>query len=70
MRRLLLPLIALVLGTGISIVLRVVVTSRAGLTLTSHKETHFFAWNLICFWIMGVMTVALGCYLYLRKGVA
>jgi hypothetical protein len=68
MKRFLLPLIVLGLGAGASIMLRVVVTSRAGFTLTHPDATYLFGWNQVCFWAVLILTMALSGYLYLRRG--
>ena len=65
MKRFLLPLIVLGLGAGASIVLRVVVTSREGFTLTRPDATYLFGWNQVCFWAVLILTMALSGYLYL-----
>jgi hypothetical protein len=67
MKRFLLPLLVLGLGAGASIVLRVVVTSRAGFTLTRPEATYLFGWNQVCFWVALILTMALSGYLYLRR---
>jgi hypothetical protein len=68
MKRFLFPLIVLGLGAGASIVLRVVVTSREGFTLTRPDATYLFGWNQVCFWAVLILTMALSGYLYLRRG--
>jgi hypothetical protein len=68
MKRFLLPLIVLGLGAGASIVLRVVVTSGAGFTLTRSEVRYLFGWNQVCFWAVLILTMALSGYLYLRRG--
>jgi hypothetical protein len=68
MKRFLLPLTVLGLGAGASTVLRVVVTSRAGFTLTRPEATYLFGWNQVCFWALLILTMALSGYLYLRRG--
>ena len=67
MKPILSPLIVLALGAGASIVLRFVVTSRAGFTLTRPGGTYLFGWNLVCFWAVLILTMALSGYLYLRR---
>jgi len=58
----------LILGMAVSFALRAALPSRAGLTWTSVGGTYFIGLNLICFWGMLMMTVALSTFLYLRKG--
>jgi hypothetical protein len=68
MNRYLSPAAAVGVGLVSSSIVRLVVPSRIGLTVTSSGATHYVGLNVVSFWCVIACAVAVGFYLYLRPG--
>lgn len=67
MKRFLLPLALVFVGVAISFILRAVVPSGSGFTVTGPTQTRYIADNVVCFWGVLALTVILGAYFFVRQ---